>query len=85
VYAQVVLDSRKQWRAEHADYQKTILTHASPSRRAQPSTVPLPARSPRVDSWAVAASLTSAPVFRGKNKGGLVTPVGEAMDTRFAS
>jgi len=23
VYAQVVLDSRKQWRAEHADYQKT--------------------------------------------------------------
>jgi hypothetical protein len=23
VYAQVVLDSRNQWRAEHADYQKT--------------------------------------------------------------
>jgi hypothetical protein len=23
VYAQVVLDSRKQWRTEHADYQKT--------------------------------------------------------------
>jgi hypothetical protein len=25
VYAQVVLDSRKQWRAEHPDYQKTYL------------------------------------------------------------
>lgn len=38
-----------------------------------------------IDSWAVAAGLTSAPMFRGKNKGDLVTPVGEAMDTRFAS
>lgn len=49
-------------------------------------TVPMPAwTKAAIDSWAVAAGLTSAPMFRGKNKGDLVTPVGEAMDTRFAS
>jgi hypothetical protein len=34
VYAQVVLDSRKQWRAEHADYQKTYWrTHPEAAER----------------------------------------------------
>ena len=34
VYAQVVLDSRKQWRAEHADYQKTYWrTHPEAAQR----------------------------------------------------
>jgi hypothetical protein len=41
VYAQVVIDSRKQWRAEHADYQKTYWrTHpeaAERNRERQPS------------------------------------------------
>ena len=34
MYAQVVLDSRKQWRAEHADYQKTYWrTHPEAAER----------------------------------------------------
>jgi hypothetical protein len=34
VYAQVVQDSRKQWRAEHADYQKTYWrTHPEAAER----------------------------------------------------
>jgi hypothetical protein len=34
VYAQVVLDSRKQWRTEHADYQKTYWrTHPEAAER----------------------------------------------------
>ena len=34
VYAQVVLDSRRQWRAEHADYQKTYWrTHPEAAER----------------------------------------------------
>ena len=34
MYAQVVLDSRKQWRAEHADYQKTYWrTHPEAAAR----------------------------------------------------
>jgi hypothetical protein len=34
VYAQVVQDSRKQWRAEHADYQKTYWrTHPQAAER----------------------------------------------------
>jgi hypothetical protein len=34
VYAQVVVDSRKQWRAEHADYQKSYWrTHPEAAER----------------------------------------------------
>ena len=34
MYAQVVQDSRKQWRAEHADYQKTYWhTHPEAAER----------------------------------------------------